>query len=58
MDERSLRWQQRLEWPMVIEALLVIPLLVVEESDAPEPLGYGGSSSMGGRGWRSSPRRS
>jgi voltage-gated potassium channel len=33
MDERSLRWEQRFEWPMVIAALLVIPLLVIEESD-------------------------
>lgn len=32
MDERSLRWEQRFEWPMVIAALLVIPLLVIEES--------------------------
>jgi voltage-gated potassium channel len=37
MDERSLRWEQRFEWPMVIAALLVIPLLVIEESDFGEP---------------------
>ena len=37
MDERSLRWEQRFEWPMVIAALLVIPLLVIEESDFGQP---------------------
>jgi voltage-gated potassium channel len=37
MDERSLLWERRFEWPMVIAALLVIPLLVIEESDFGEP---------------------
>jgi voltage-gated potassium channel len=37
MDERALRWQQRFEWPMVIAALLVIPLLVIEDSNLGEP---------------------
>ena len=37
MDERSLRIERRFEWPMVIAALLVIPLLVIEDSDLGEP---------------------
>ena len=37
MDERAERWERRFEWPMVIAALLVIPLLVIEESDLGEP---------------------
>jgi hypothetical protein len=37
MDERSLRWEQRFEWPMVIAALLVIPLLVIEDANFGEP---------------------
>jgi voltage-gated potassium channel len=37
MDERSRRIEQRFEWPMVIAALLVIPLLVIEEGDFGEP---------------------
>ena len=37
MDERSRRIQERFEWPMVIAALLVIPVLVIEESNNGEP---------------------
>src|SRR4051812_1073346 len=37
MDERSKRIQQRFEWPMLIAALLVIPVIVVEESNFGEP---------------------
>jgi len=37
VDERSLKWERRFEWPMVIAALLVIPLLVIEESDFGQP---------------------
>lgn len=37
MDERALRWQERFEWPMVIAALLVIPVLVIEESNFGQP---------------------
>jgi len=37
MDDRALRWQERFEWPMVIAALLVIPVLVIGESDFGEP---------------------
>jgi len=33
MDERSRRWEARFEWPMVIAALLVIAVLVIEESN-------------------------
>jgi voltage-gated potassium channel len=43
VDERSLRWERRFEWPMVIAAVLVIPLLVIEESNFGEPW-----SSVGG----------
>ncbi len=37
MDERSLRIESRFDWPMVAAALLVIPLLVIEESDLGQP---------------------
>jgi voltage-gated potassium channel len=37
MDERSLRIEAKFDWPMVIAALLVIPLLVIEESDLGQP---------------------
>ena len=37
MDERSLRIEARFDWPMVTAALLVIPLLVIEESDLGQP---------------------
>jgi hypothetical protein len=37
MDERSERIQHRFEWPMLVAALLVIPVLVVEESGFGEP---------------------
>jgi len=32
VDERSLRVQQRFEWPMIVAALLVIPALILEET--------------------------
>lgn len=38
MDERSRAWEARFEWPMVIAALLVIPVLVIEESNFGQPL--------------------
>jgi voltage-gated potassium channel len=38
VDERARKWEQRFEWPMVIAALLVIPVLVIEESNPGEPL--------------------
>lgn len=31
------RWEQRFQWPMVVAALLVIPVLVVQESELGEP---------------------
>jgi voltage-gated potassium channel len=37
MDERSQRIAQRFEVPMVIAALLVIPVIVIEESPVGEP---------------------
>src|SRR5262245_32786620 len=37
MDERSLRIEAKFDWPMVTAALLVIPLLVIEQSDVGEP---------------------
>jgi voltage-gated potassium channel len=37
MDERAQRWEERFEWPMVIAALLVIPVLVIEESNWGQP---------------------
>jgi voltage-gated potassium channel len=37
VDERSLRIERRFEWPMVIAALLVIPLLVIEDSGLDGP---------------------
>jgi voltage-gated potassium channel len=37
MDERSRRWERRFEWPLAIAAILVIPMLVLEESPIGEP---------------------
>jgi voltage-gated potassium channel len=37
VDERALRMKRRLEWPLLIAALLTIPALVIEESDAGAP---------------------
>jgi hypothetical protein len=31
MDERSERIAKRFEWPVLIAALLVVPILIVEE---------------------------
>ena len=48
MDERARRWEQRFEWPMVIAALLVIPLLVIEESSFGQPWDtVGGDPQLG-----------
>jgi voltage-gated potassium channel len=33
MDARSRQWEKRLEWPVFMAALLVIPVIVIEESD-------------------------
>ncbi|MBA2513229.1 MAG: hypothetical protein H0V26_02715 [Solirubrobacterales bacterium] len=37
MDERSRRIAKRFEVPMVIAALLVIPVIAIEQSDVGEP---------------------
>lgn len=37
MDERSERIAKRFEWPMVIAALFVIPLVVLEQADLGQP---------------------
>ncbi|MBA2361420.1 MAG: two pore domain potassium channel family protein [Actinobacteria bacterium] len=37
MNERAERWQRRFEVPVLIAALLVIPVIAVEQSDAGEP---------------------
>jgi voltage-gated potassium channel len=34
VDDRARRIEQRLEWPMLVMALLVIPAIVIEESNA------------------------
>jgi hypothetical protein len=34
---RAQRVQDRLEWPVVVAALLTIPILVIQESDFGEP---------------------
>jgi voltage-gated potassium channel len=36
MDERERRWERRFEVPVLIAALLVVPVIVVEQSDAGE----------------------
>ncbi len=54
VDERSLRIQRRFDLPMIVAALLVIPLLVIEESGFGEPSSGSARSSTGGRGSRSS----
>jgi voltage-gated potassium channel len=37
VDERSERLERRFEWPIVIAALLVIPIIFLEQTDAGEP---------------------
>lgn len=37
MDERPRRWERRLEVPVLVAALLVIPVIAIEESDTGEP---------------------
>ena len=37
MDERSERIERRLEIPVIVAALLVIPVIVIEESSFGEP---------------------
>ncbi len=37
MDERARRWERRLEVPVLVAALLVIPVIAIEESDTGEP---------------------
>jgi voltage-gated potassium channel len=37
VDERSERIAKRFEWPMVVAALLVIPLVAIEQSDLEQP---------------------
>jgi hypothetical protein len=37
MDERSERIARRFQWPMLVAALLVIPVIVIEESNFGEP---------------------
>lgn len=38
VDERSKRMEQRFEWPMVVAALLVIPVIWIESAKPGEPL--------------------
>jgi len=47
MDERSLRIARRFELPMLVAALLVIPVIAVEQSNAGAPWG----SIAGGLNW-------
>jgi voltage-gated potassium channel len=37
VDARAERWQKRFELPVLIAALLVIPLIALEQSDVGEP---------------------
>ena len=37
MDERSERIERRFEWPIIIAAIAVIPVIVIEQSGAGEP---------------------
>src|SRR5690349_202717 len=37
MDQRSQRIQDAFEWPMVVAALLVIPLLIIDGGDYGQP---------------------
>src|SRR6266480_3460525 len=37
MNERAKRWEQRFNVPVLVAALLVIPVIIVEQSDAGEP---------------------
>jgi voltage-gated potassium channel len=38
VDERSERWARRFEWLVLVAAVLVIPVIVVEQSNPGEPL--------------------
>jgi voltage-gated potassium channel len=35
--ERAKRWEQRFEWPVLVAALLVIPVIAIEESTVRDP---------------------
>lgn len=37
MDDRSARYERRFELPIVVAALLVIPIIVIEQSSPGEP---------------------
>jgi hypothetical protein len=37
MDERSEWLQRKLDWPIVIAAALVVPIIILEESDLGKP---------------------
>jgi hypothetical protein len=37
MDPRSERIQKKFEWPVVVAALLTIPILVIQESHLGQP---------------------
>ena len=47
MDERSERISQRFEVPMLLAAVLVIPLLIIEESNLGEPWDTIGTVELG-----------
>lgn len=38
MDDRTLRWQRRVNVPVVVAALATVPLLVIEQANVGEPL--------------------
>jgi voltage-gated potassium channel len=38
MDERVKRWEQRFDWIILVAAALVIPVVVIEQTDPTEPL--------------------
>ena len=38
-EQRAQRIQRRFEWPVVVTALLTIPILIIQESDFSEPWG-------------------
>jgi voltage-gated potassium channel len=37
VDERSKRWERRFEWPVLAAALLVVPVIAIEESAVRDP---------------------
>jgi hypothetical protein len=59
VDERAERMEQRLQWPLLVAALLTIPAIAIEHGNAGYPWDTVGAIlnwTTGQLGWRSSRR--